>query len=215
MCAVSRCGAERTWPTCSYPNTGSPVSSTCRICASMASASRPGWISAIRRPSRSPAGPPPNCSRAAFDHTQRRFASTIAMPTGDPVTICSSTERLMSQPGAPAMSHSSTSQRCAPPGSDAGVTRTMTLTCSPPLRRAVSSPAQPPSLRHRSASSGSRTASSSCSSPLTPVPTTSAAAYLSSRWASCVQLITTPRASSNKGTASATSNRCRATSCSS
>ncbi|MGX1371667.1 hypothetical protein RKD19_007026 [Streptomyces canus] len=81
----------------------------------------------------------------------------------------------MSQPGASASSDSRTSQRAEPSRSSAAVIRTMSRTGRPPLRRAVSRPAQPPSLRQRSASSGSRRASSAVSSAAAAIPTASAA----------------------------------------
>ncbi len=211
MWAVSRSGADRTWPTCSYPTTASPVSRTCRICASTAWASMPGWTSAKRRPSRRGAGPPPNCSRAALDHTKRRSVSTMAMPMGAPATICSSTVRLMYQPGASATFDRSTSQREPPCASSAEAIRATTRTGFPFLLRAVSSPVQPPSLRQRSTRSGTRSASSAASRSDSFLPTASDAGYASRRLASSVQPVTTPCGSSSRGTASATSNRRRAT----
>ncbi len=168
-----------------------------------------------RSPSRRLGGPPPNWERAAFDQTKRRSVSTIAMPTGERATICSSTARLMSQPGASASSDSSTSQREGPRASLADVIRTISLTREPPLCTAVSSPAQPPSLRHRSSSSGTRRASSASNSSATLRPTASEAGYASSRCASLVHPVTRPCASSSTGAASATSYPCRAMPCSS
>lgn len=195
--------------------TGSPDSSTRRICASIDAESRPGCTSASRSPSRRSGGPPPNRARAALDHTKRRSVLTMAMPIGESPTICSSTERLMFQPGASDISFSRASQRAGPPGSWAEVRRTMTGTGRPSLRRADSSPAQPPSSRHRARTSGTRPASARVSSAARSLPTASAAGYPSSRSASLVQLVTTPRSSSSRGAVSATSNRRRAVSSSS
>lgn len=183
--------------------------------ASIGSALTPGCTSARRIPSRLAGAPPPNRASAALDHTNRRSVSTIAMPMGEPETICSSTPRSRSQPGAWAArptSCISSSQREGPCTSAAEVMRTISLTGRPSRRRAVSSPAQPPSVRQWASSPGSRAASSSPSSRVSRVPTTSAAGYASSRPALPVQLVITPSASSSTGAASATPNQRRATS---
>ncbi|CAM5518301.1 hypothetical protein SALBM217S_05029 [Streptomyces griseoloalbus] len=137
----------------------------------------PGWTSATRRPTRLRAGPPPNCSRAALDHTYRRSVSTMAMPMGLPATICSSTSRLMSQPWAVSpSSDSSTSTAGRPCGAVVGATRTAMGTGRPSRWRAVISPDQSLPARQRASTSSIRSASADSSRSANFRPTASAAA---------------------------------------